>query len=329
MVSGYSATTTQDQNLTVTYKDTDTDSYTNGQDFTANLKVTLSKEVKKIDITAPSKTKYEHGEAIATDGTITVTFTDNTTEQRTMKANMITENDGSPLNMSPAISEYTNNKINKTLKITYTEDGKVGTINYPIEIINKVQTITIKGTPKTTYNVNEALDNNITITIHRQTGADEDVTVTTSMIPSFNTTTETSGTPRSSDIEYTENGTTVKVPYTYTVTDTVTNINVNTQPTKATKYGKDADLTGATIDVVKGSGTTTIPVTKDMIKPGTYNPNQTGNQTIKVIYGGKETSLTITVKDYVTGITINPASVTGKYNDTLSKMIKQITYNIL
>ena len=322
MVSGYSATTTQDQNLTVTYKDTDTDSYTNGQDFTANLKVTLSKEVKKIDITAPSKTKYEHGETIATDGTITVTFTDNTTEQRTMKANMITENDGSPLNMSPAVSDYTNNKINKTLKITYTEEGKTGTINYPIEIINKVQTITIKGTPKTTYNVNEALDNNITITIHRQTGADEDVTVTTSMIPSFNTTTETSGTPRSSDIEYTENGTTVKVPYTYTVTDTVTNINVNTQPTKATKYGENADLTGATIDVVKGSGTTTIPVTKDMIKPGTYNPNQTGNQTIKVIYGGKETSLTITVKDYVTGITINPASVTGKYNDTLSKMIQ-------
>ena len=322
MVSGYSATTTQDQNLTVTYKDTDTDSYTNGQDFTTNLKVTLSKEVKKIDITAPSKTKYEHGEAIATDGTITVTFTDNTTEQRTMKANMITENDGSPLNMSPAVSDYTNNKINKTLKITYTEEGKTGTINYPIEIINKVQTITIKGTPKTTYNVNEALDNNITITIHRQTGADEDVTVTTSMIPSFNTTTETSGTPRSSDIEYTENGTTVKVPYTYTVTDTVTNINVNTQPTKATKYGENADLTGATIDVVKGSGTTTIPVTKDMIKPGTYNPNQTGNQTIKVIYGGKETSLTITVKDYVTGITINPASVTGKYNDTLSKMIQ-------
>ena len=322
MVSGYSATTTQDQNLTVTYKDTDTDSYTNGQDFTTNLKVTLSKEVKKIDITAPSKTKYEHGEAIATDGTITVTFTDNTTEQRTMKANMITENDGSPLNMSPAVSDYTNNKINKTLKITYTEEGKTGTVNYPIEIINKVQTITIKGTPKTTYNVNEALDNNITITIHRQTGADEDVTVTTSMIPSFNTTTETSGTPRSSDIEYTENGTTVKVPYTYTVTDTVTNINVNTQPTKATKYGEDADLTGVTIDVVKGSGTTTIPVTKDMIKPGTYNPTTLGSQQVTIQYEGQQTTLTINVKDYVTGITINPASVTGKYNDTLSKMIQ-------
>ena len=147
------------------------------------------------------------------------------------------------------------------------------------------------------------MDNNITITIHRQTGADEDVTVTTSMIPSFNTTTETSGTPRSSDIEYTENGTTVKVPYTYTVTDTVTNINVNTQPTKATKYGENADLTGATIDVVKGSkitykyneeldlsdakititmaskpnAPTTISVTPSMISG--YNKTQVGAQT--------------------------------------------------
>ena len=322
MVAGYSATSTQDQNLTVTYKDADTNSYTNGQKFTANLKVTLSKEVSSITITAPSKTTYEHGETIATDGTITVVFTDGTQEQRAMTASMITENDGSPLNMSPSASEYTNNKINKTLKITYTEEGKTGTVNYPIEIINKVQSITIKGTPKDTYNVNEALDNNIVITVHRQTGADEDVTVTSSMIPSFDTTTETSGTPRSSDIEYTENGTTVKVPYTYTVTDTVSSINVNTQPTKATKYGEDVDLTGVTIDVVKGSGTKTIPVTKDMIKPGTYNPTTLGSQQVTIQYGGQQTTLTINVKDYVTGITINPASVTGNINDTLGTLIQ-------
>ena len=322
MVSGYSAISTQDQNLTVTYTDTDADSYTNGQNFTTNLKVTLSKEVSSIAITAPSKTTYEHGETIATDGIITVVFTDGTQETRTMDAAMITESDGSPLNMSPAASEYTNNKLSKTLKITYTEDGKTETINYPIEIVNKVQSITIKGTPKTSYNVNEALDNNIIITIHRQTGEDEDVTVTSSMIPSFDTTTETSGTPRSSDIEYTENGTTVKVSYTYTVTDEVSSINVSTGPTNATKYGKDVDLTGVTIDVVKGSGTTTIPVTNDMIKPGTYDPDKTGNQVIKIVYGGQETTLTINVKDYVTGIAVNPVSVTGKYNDTLSSLIQ-------
>ena len=322
MVSGYSAISTQDQNLTVTYTDTDADSYTNGKNFTTNLKVTLSKEVSSITITAPSKTTYEHGETIATDGIITVVFTDGTQETRTMDAAMITESDGSPLNMSPAASEYTNNKLLKTLKITYTEDGKTETINYPIEIVNKVQSITIKGTPKTSYNVNEALDNNIIITIHRQTGEDEDVTVTSSMIPSFDTTTETSGTPRSSDIEYTENGITLRVPYTYTVIDEVSNINVNTQPTNATKYGEDVDLTGVTIDVVKGSGTTTIPVTNDMIKPGTYDPDKTGNQVIKIVYGGQETTLTINVKDYVTGIAVNPVSVTGKYNDTLSSLIQ-------
>ena len=322
MVSGYSAISTQDQNLTVTYTDTDADSYTNGQNFTTNLKVTLSKEVSSIAITAPSKTTYEHGETIATDGIITVVFTDGTQETRTMDAAMITESDGSPLNMSPAASEYTNNKLSKTLKITYTEDGKTETINYPIEIVNKVQSITIKGTPKTSYNVNEALDNNIIITIHRQTGEDEDVTVTSSMIPSFDTTTETSGTPRSSDIEYTENGITLRVPYTYTVIDEVSNINVNTQPTNATKYGEDVDLTGVTIDVVKGSGTTTIPVTKDMIKAGTYDPDKTGNQVIKIVYEGQETTLTINVKDYVTGIAVNPVSVTGKYNDTLSSLIQ-------
>ena len=322
MVLGYSAISTQDQNLTVTYTDTDADSYTNGQNFTTNLKVTLSKEVSSIAITAPSKTTYEHGETIATDGIITVVFTDGTQTTKQMNASMITENDGSPLNMSPAASEYTNNKLSKTLKITYTEDGKTETINYPIEIVNKVQSITIKGTPKTSYNVNEALDNNIIITIHRQTGEDEDVTVTSSMIPSFDTTTETSGTPRSSDIEYTENGTTVKVSYTYTVTDEVSSINVSTGPTNATKYGKDVDLTGVTIDVVKGSGTTTIPVTKDMIKAGTYDPDKTGNQVIKIVYEGQETTLTINVKDYVTGITINPVSVTGKYNDTLSSLIQ-------
>ena len=322
MVSGYSAISTQDQNLTVTYTDTDADSYTNGQNFTTNLKVTLSKEVSSIAITAPSKKTYEHGETIATDGIITVVFTDGTQETRTMDAAMITESDGSPLNMSPAASEYTNNKLSKTLKITYTEDGKTETINYPIEIVNKVQSITIKGTPKTSYNVNEALDNNIIITIHRQTGEDEDVTVTSSMIPSFDTTTETSGTPRSSDIEYTENGITLRVPYTYTVIDEVSNINVNTQPTNATKYGEDVDLTGVTIDVVKGSGTTTIPVTNDMIKPGTYDPDKTGNQVIKIVYGGQETTLTINVKDYVTGIAVNPVSVTGKYNDTLSSLIQ-------
>ena len=324
MISGYNKKSIGQQNLTVSYdaKYTLSDGSIITDTITKNLQVEVENAVNSITITAPTKTKYNHGDSLdLTGGIIKVKYENGTEENRTMTTAMITEADGSTVNMSP--TNYGNtNKISKTLKIEYTEDGKTGTVNYPIEIINKVQSITIKGTPKDTYNVNEALDNNIVITIHRQTGADEDVTVTTSMIPSFDTTTETSGTPRSSDIEYTENGTTVKVPYTYTVTDTVTNINVNTQPTKATKYGEDVDLTGVTIDVVKGSGTKTIPVTKDMIKPGTYNPTTLGSQQVTIQYGGQQTTLTINVKDYVTGITINPASVTGNINDTLGTLIQ-------
>ena len=66
MVSGYSATTTQDQNLTVTYKDTDTNSYTNGQDFTANLKVTLDDTITGMTLkqTGTVKTNYKYNEEI-------------------------------------------------------------------------------------------------------------------------------------------------------------------------------------------------------------------------------------------------------------------------
>ena len=139
------------------------------------------------------------------------------------------------------------------------------------------------------------------------------------MLTNFSTATE--GT-RIATITYTENGITKTTTFVYTVKDTVTSISVKNGPTNATKYGEDIDLTGVTIDVVKGSGTTTIPVTKDMIKAGTYDPDKTGNQVIKIVYEEQETTLTINVKDYVTRITINPVSVTGKYNDTLSSLIQ-------
>ena len=313
MVSGLTTSVAgTGKTATVTYTD---DGITKTTTYTYNVKDNIT----SITITPPTKSQYNHGDALdLTGGKITIQYASGTTQDKPLDASMITESDGSTVNMSPSLYGNTN-KESKTLLIKYEEDGVSSQENYPIEIINDIKQIAIQGTAQSQYNVNDPLQPGLSILVTRASGVPEAITVTSSMLTNFSTATE--GT-RIATITYTENGTTVKVPYTYTVTDTVTNINVNTQPTKATKYGENADLTGATIDVVKGSGTTTIPVTKDMIKPGTYNPNQTGNQTIKVIYGGKETSLTITVKDYVTGITINPASVTGKYNDTLSKMIQ-------
>ena len=313
MVSGLTTSVAgTGKTATVTYTD---DGITKTTTYTYNVKDNIT----SITITPPTKSQYNHGEALdLTGGKITIQYASGTTQDKPLDASMITESDGSTVNMSPSLYGNTN-KESKTLLIKYEEDGVSSQENYPIEIINDIKQIAIQGTAQSQYNVNDPLQPGLSILVTRASGVPEAITVTSSMLTNFSTATE--GT-RIATITYTENGITKTTTFTYTVTDTVTNINVNTQPTKATKYGEDADLTGVTIDVVKGSGTTTIPVTKDMIKPGTYNPNQTGNQTIKVIYGGKETSLTITVKDYVTGITINPASVTGKYNDTLSKMIQ-------
>ena len=313
MVSGLTTTTAgTGKTATVTYTD---DGVTKTTTYTYNVKDNIT----NIAITPPTKSQYNHGDALdLAGGKITITYASGTTQDKPLDASMITESDGSPVNMSPA-SYGNTNKESKTLLIKYQEDGISKQENYPIEIINDVKQIAIQGTAQSQYNVNDPLQTGLSILVTRASGVPEAITVTSNMLTNFSTATEGK---RTATITYTENGITKTTTFTYTVTDTVTNINVNTQPTKATKYGEDVDLTGVTINVVKGSGTTTIPATKDMIKPGTYNPNQTGNQTIKIIYGGKETSLTINVKDYVTGITINPASVTGKYNDTLSSLIQ-------
>jgi len=312
MVSGLTTSVAgTGKTATVTYTD---DGITKTTTYTYNVKDNIT----SITITPPTKSQYNHGEALdLTGGKITIQYASGTTQDKPLDASMITESDGSTVNMSPSLYGNTN-KESKTLLIKYEEDGISSQENYPIEIINDIKQIAIQGTAQSQYNVNDPLQPGLSILVTRASGVPEAITVTSSMLTNFSTATE--GT-RIATITYTENGITKTTTFTYTVTDTVTNINVNTQPTKATKYGENADLTGVTINVVKGSGTTTIPVTKDMIKPGTYNPTTLGSQQVTIQYEGQQTTLTINVKDYVTGITINPASVTGKYNDTLSKMI--------
>ena len=289
------------------------------EEKTTTFNITVQNGVRSINITTPTKTTYDHGDTLdVTGGKIEVTYVDGTTQDKELDVSMITESDGSPVNMAPSTYGDTN-KESKTLLIKYQEDGIQQQENYTIDIINDVKQIAIQGTAQSQYNINDQLQPGLSILVTRASGVPEAITVTNSMLTNFSTATE--GT-RTATITYTENGITKTTTFVYTVKDTVTSISVKNGPTNATKYGEDIDLTGVTIDVVKGSGTTTIPVTKDMIKAGTYDPDKTGNQVIKIVYEGQETTLTINVKDYVTGITINPVSVTGKYNDTLSSLIQ-------
>ena len=330
MITGYDKTKTSKQSLTITYKDQDTNSYTNGQSFTATLDVTLSNKITGITITAPTTNKYNHGDSLnLAGGEIELTYADGTTRTEPITSAKITEVDGSTLNMSPNASEYgADYTLSKTLKIEYTKDGITGTVNYPITIVNDVKSIDIHTTPtKVSYNVNETLDvTDGEIKVTRATGTPEIIPMTNQMVTNFNSTKE--NTALKLNVEYTENGVTKTTDYTVSVKDSVKKITLNTTPKTDYKYNDEIDVSTGVITVESGSGTKDIQVTESMITG--YDKTQLGEQEITITYGGQTVTYKVTVKDYVTGITVTPNTVTGKYNDELSKLINDnnITYTV-
>ena len=316
----YNKGTINKQSLKVEYEDEDVNSATKGEKFEATLNVTLSDVVSKIMITKPTKTNYNHGEELdLTGGKIEVTTASGLSKEVPIEGSMITEN-GTTVNMSPSKDDYgENTTVTKILTITYEEGGKKEIASYPIIIVNDVKSITMHQTPKTSYNVNDLLD--ITdgeILVTRAVGEPETKEITKDMVTGFDSTKE--NTKLTLTVSYIENGITKTTTYDVSVKDIVTGIGIKTNPNKTQyKYGEELDLTGATISVVKGSGTVEIPVTEDMVSG--YDKEKLGEQTIKVTYGGEETTFKVNVKDYVTKIEVVPADVTGKYNDELSQII--------
>ena len=328
MISGYNKTSEGKQTITVTYnvEYVLSDGNKISDTIIKTFKVDVVNNISKIDITAPTKTKYNHGDSLdLTGGIIKITYENGAEETRTMTTTMITETDGSTVNMSPTNYDNTN-KVSKTLKIEYTEGGKTGTVNYPIEIINSLKSISLNGTPKTSYNVNESLETGLSITVNREDGNTETISVTPDMISGFDTTTEGS---KTATISYTENGVTKTTNLNYTVADSVTGITLKTKPSKTEyKYQEPLDITGGKITVSKGSGTQDIEIAEGMVSG--YDKTTLGKQTLTITYGGQTVTYEVTVKDYVTGITVTPSVVTGKYNDELSKLINDnnITYAV-
>ena len=328
MISGYNKTSEGKQTITVTYnvEYVLSDGNKISDTIIKTFKVDVVNNISKIDITAPTKTKYNHGDSLdLTGGIIKITYENGAEETRTMTTAMITETDGSTVNMSPTNYDNTN-KVSKTLKIEYTEGGKTGTVNYPIEIINSLKSISLNGTPKTSYNVNESLEIGLSITVNREDGNTETISVTPDMISGFDTTTEGS---KTATISYTENGVTKTTNLNYTVADSVTGITLKTKPSKTEyKYQEPLDITGGKITVSKGSGTQDIEITEGMVSG--YDKTTLGEQTLTITYGGQTTTYKINVKDYVTDISVSLTSVTGKYNDELSKLINDnnITYAV-
>ena len=307
-VSGYNANKAGKQTITVEY-----------EGIQKTFEITVKNTVKTIEITAPTKTTYGHGDTLSLEGgKIEVTYADGTKQTPEMTSDMVTETStGSSVNMSPAESEYgINHKVTKNLTIKYEEDGTQKTATYEIEIINKITSIKMHTTPKTNYNVNDTLDvTNGEILVTRQTGEPEVKEITKDMVTGFDSSKENTKLPLK--VTYTENGETKETSYEVSVKDSVTSISIKANPSKTEyRYGESLDLTGATISVVKGSGTTDIPITDNMVSG--YDPTTVGKQTVKVSYGGKDTTFEVTVKDYVKDITLTaPTKTEYKYGEAL------------
>ena len=333
MVSGYNKTSVTDQTLTVTYVDSDATSGTKTQTFKANLKVSLSNPTQSIAIkTQPTKTQYGYGDTIdLSNGKITITKANGDTEEKALTDSSVkvTETDGSTVDLTK-VTFGKDNTATKTIKVTY--DGKDTT--YQIKVTNKITGIKMHTTPKAQYNVNDAIDlttngsNPGEILVTRQTGTPSVVSIKdiNVKVTGFDSSKENTKLPLT--VSYTENGETKTTTYNVSVKDTVTAISMKKTPKTEYKYNEAIDVSTGTISVTKGSGTKDIAITENMISG--YDPTKLGKQTITITYGAKTTSYEVNVKDYVTGISIAPNAITGKYNSELQDLINNnnIMYTI-
>ena len=79
-----------------------------------------------------------------------------------------------------------------------------------------------------------------------------------------------------------------------TVEDKVKGISMNELPNKVEyEYREKLDVTGATINVVRSSGTIVVKVTNKMVSG--FNPRKSGNQVVTVTYKGMKTQFVVMV----------------------------------
>ena len=325
-VTGYSPTTIGVQNITVTYIATYTlsDGTPINDTITDSFSIVLTNPVTNIDITAPTKTAYKHGESLAlADGVIEVTYKDGSKLNPTMIATMVTESDGTAVNMSPAATAYTANSLSKTLKITYSEDSKTKTINYPITIENYINLIGMSSNPtKTTYNLGD--------TTYDLTGGDILVAYAagnTTTVPlsdsgvsltPLNTLTGTTGTKT---VQVSYGGKTTS--FNINVQNGVTGITITTPTDVTFNHGDALTFTGGSIDVEHADGTHTYPTITSAIVTETATGSAVNMSPSASDYNTSTHDLT---KNLTITYTESGVTQTATYNITLNNPVDSIAF---
>ena len=279
ILSTFDSTKIGNQDITIQY-----------QGIQEKVTVNVADVVSSISVKTEPQTRYKYGEALnIANGVITVNWASGAAStEENITANMVREADGNVFNSNVTFPEG-QTTVTKPLTINY---GGVQT-TYNVTIVNEITGIAMKTTPKTTYNVNDALD--VTggeITITRQVGT-EDKAIDSAWVSGLNTSAAIRNQPLT--VTYTENNVTKTTSYNINVVDQVKSIAINTLPTqKEYGWGEELNLTGGKVDVTYGSGTQTIDMTRDMIK--NYNKETTGNQDLVVEFEGKTAPTTYDIK---------------------------------
>ena len=224
--------------------------------------------------------------------------------------------------MSPLASEFTNNKLDKQVTLKYTEDGKEGSIDYLVTIVNDVKEVSMNVTPKTSYNIGESLDlANGKITVKRATGTNEVIDLTDPRVTVTGFDSSEENTSLTITVTFTENGITKQTSYEVSVIDTILSMEIETLPKQNYLYNETLDVSAGTIKVTRNSGVEVINMTESMVKEmdnTPFNSKKLGTRNLKVTYGGITKTYEVTVSDYVTGIIITPPTKTNyEYNEVL------------
>ena len=230
MVTGFDSSKVGAKEVSVNY---------NG--FKATFTVTIEDPENGINLKSlPNKTTYLYGEELDLTGAVleAVTVSGDT------KTVNITKN---------MISGYNPYKVgNQVITVSY--NGF--TTEFGIVVNDYEKAIQITKPAKTSYEYGEELDltaGKVTIIMARGK-VSETVDMTATMLSKFDNTKVGN---QNITVEYKG----LKTSFVITVTNPVKGINLNTEPNKTNyKYGESLDITGATINVTRNSGTETISV---------------------------------------------------------------------
>ena len=289
-ISNVITSTPGEKEVTITYsydENTGNGNVTKTQTVTCKIKVIDT--TKDMYIDGEPKTDYKYGESLDVSNLEVVVTKDSGTERLPMTDPSVT------------VSGYDPNIVDKqTVTVTYTyteetDDGietKTLTDTFTVEVYDywdgKIKITALPEKLKYKYGESIVLAGGKVARVMASGAKEDEVQITGEMISGYD--------PKRLGIQ------TITVSYmggtdtfNVTVVDETIGISMRTLPNK-TEYtqGQSLNLTGATINVTRLSGTEVVTVTSGMVSG--YNPNKVGTQIITVTYEGKTTSFVVNVK---------------------------------